>query len=67
MGVSGVCGMGVNPYAYANNSRKKTEAGNFTDEVQKAEESRSTQTKPNSSVWAGDMVVPQPPTYSDFA
>ncbi len=66
MNTSGVYGMGVNPYAYTNNSKKKTEAGNFTDEVQKAEESRSTQTKSNSSTWAGDMVVPHPPTYSGF-
>lgn len=66
MSVSGVYGMGVNTYAYTNNSKKTTETGNFADEVKKAEESRSTQTKSNSSAWAGDMVVPQPPTYSGF-
>ena len=66
MSVSGIYGMGVNTYAYTNNSKKTTEIGNFADEVQKAEESRSMQTKSNSSAWAGDMVVPQPPTYSGF-
>ena len=66
MSVSGVYGMGVNTYAYTNNSKKTTETGNFADEVQKAEESRSTQSKSNSSAWAGDMVVPQPPTYRGF-
>ena len=66
MSVSGVYGMGVNTYAYTNNSKKTTETGNFADEVQKAEESRSTQTKSNSSAWAGDMVIPQPPNYSGF-
>ena len=66
MNTSGVYGMGVNTYAYTNNSKKTTETGNFADEVQKAEESRSTQTNSNSSAWAGDMVVPQPPNYSGF-
>ena len=66
MNTSGVYGMGVNTYAYTNNSKKTTETGNFADEVQKAEESRSTQTKSNSSAWAGDMVIPQPPNYSGF-
>ncbi|MDE6714611.1 MAG: hypothetical protein K2K20_12865 [Lachnospiraceae bacterium] len=66
MSVSGVYGMGVNTYAYTNNSKKTTETGNFADEVQKAEESRSMQTKSNSSAWAGDMVIPQPPNYSGF-
>ena len=66
MSVNGVYGMGVNTYAYTNNSKKTTETGNFADEVKKAEESQSTQTKSNSSAWAGDMVVPQPPNYSGF-
>ena len=66
MNTSGVYGMGVNTYAYTNNNKKTTETGNFVDEVKKAEESQSTQTKSNSSVWAGDMVVSQPPTYSGF-
>ena len=66
MSVNGVYGMGVNTYAYTNNSKKTTETGNFADEVKKAEESQSRQTKSNSSAWAGDMVVPQPPNYSGF-
>ena len=66
MNTSGIYGMGVNTYAYTNNSRKTAETDNFAEEVQKAEESRSTQTKSNSSAWAGDMVVPQPPNYSGF-
>ena len=65
MSVSGIYGMGVNTYAFTSNSRA-TETGNFAEEVQKAEESRSTQTKSDSSAWAGDMVVPQPPNYSGF-
>lgn len=66
MNTSGIYGMGINTYAYTNNNRKTTETGNFIDEVQKAAESRSTQTKSNSSAWAGDMVVSQPPTYNGF-
>ena len=69
MCVSGISnsGMGVNPYAYINSNRKTTKSGNFADEVQRAEESQSTQAKSNSSAWAGDMVIPQPPNYSGFA
>lgn len=66
MNTSGVYGMGINTYAYTNNNRKTTETGNFVDEVQKAAESRSTQTKSNSSAWAGDMVISYPPNYSGF-
>ncbi|MBD5549462.1 MAG: hypothetical protein HDQ97_19125 [Lachnospiraceae bacterium] len=66
MNTSGVYGIGVNTYAYTNNSRKTTETGNFADEVKKAAESQGTQTKSNSSAWAGDMVVPQPPNYLGF-
>ncbi|MBD5547221.1 MAG: hypothetical protein HDQ97_07470 [Lachnospiraceae bacterium] len=66
MNTSGVYGIGVNTYAYANNSKKTTETGNFADEVQKAEERWSTQTKSNSSAWAGDMVISYPPNYSGF-
>ncbi|MDE7423104.1 MAG: hypothetical protein K2N51_05350 [Lachnospiraceae bacterium] len=66
MNTSGIYGMGVNTYAYTNNSKKSTETGSFADEVQRAEESRSTQTKSNSSVWAGDMVISYPLDYSSF-
>ena len=68
MSVSGISnsGMGVNPYAYTNSNRKATQSGSFADEVQRAEESHSTQAKSNSSAWEGDMVVPQPPNYSGF-
>ena len=68
MSISGIgnSGMGVNPYAHTSRSRKTTETGNFAEEVQKAEESQNTQTKSNSSAWAGDMVVPQPPNYFGF-
>ena len=59
MNTSGIYGMGINTYAYTNNNRKTTETGNFIDEVQKAAESRSTQTKSNSSAWAGE-------TFADF-
>lgn len=66
MNTNGIYGMGINTYAYTNNNRKTTETGNFVDEVQKATESQSTQTKSNSSAWAGDMVVSQLPTYNGF-
>lgn len=55
----GVSGIGQNYYQnYVTekknvNNRKTAETDNFTEEVQKAEESRSAQTKSNSSVWAG--------------
>lgn len=66
MSISNVSSVGVNPYAYTNSSKKTSNEGNFAEEVQKAEESRSTQTKSSSSAWAGDMVVPQPPNYFGF-
>lgn len=64
MSISNVSGIGVNPYAYTNRSRKAAETGNFANEVEKAAESRGTQTNP--SAWAGDMVVPNPPSYLGF-
>lgn len=68
MSINGISnsGMEVNPYAYTDRSRKTAETGNFAEEVQKAEESQSTQKKSNSSAWAGDMVIPQPPNYFGF-
>lgn len=38
----------------------------FTDEVQNAEKTQCTTIKSNSSAWAGDMVISQPPNYSNF-
>lgn len=64
MSISNVSGIGVNPHAYTNSSRKTAETGNFANEVEKAAESKGAQT--NSSAWAGDMVVPQPPSYFGF-
>jgi len=64
MSISNVSGIGVNLYAHTNSSRKAAERGNFANEVEKAAESRGTQANP--SAWAGDMVVPQPPSYFGF-
>lgn len=65
MSISNVSGVGVNPYAYTNNSKKMAGAGNFAEEVQKAEGKNAAE-KSGSSAWAGDMVVPQPPSYFGF-
>ncbi len=64
MSISNVSGIGVNPYVYTNSSRKVAETGNFANEVEKAAESRGTQTNP--SAWAGDMVISYPPNFSGF-
>lgn len=54
-------------YQYANKAPKTATSGtSFADEVQKAGERQSMQTKSTSSAWAGDLVVPQPPNYSGF-
>ncbi len=65
MSISNVSGVGVNPYAYTNNSKKTAGAGNFAEEVQKAEGKNAAE-KSDSSAWEGDMVVPQPPSYFGF-
>lgn len=65
MSISNVNGAGVNPYAYTNNSRKAADTGNFAEEVRKAE-GKNAAVKSGSSAWAGDMVVPQPPSYLGF-
>jgi hypothetical protein len=68
MSVNGISnsGMGVNPYACTNSSRKTAETGKFAGAVQKAEEDKRTAGKTGSSAWEGDMVVPQPPNYNGF-
>ena len=66
MSISNVSGAGVNPYAYTNRSQKAAGTGNFAEEVQKAAEGKNAAEKSGSSAWAGDMVVPQPPSYSGF-
>ena len=65
MSISNVSGVGVNPYACTNNSKKAAGAGNFAEEVQKAEGKNAAE-KSGSSAWAGDMVVPNPPSYFGF-
>ncbi len=65
MSISNVSGVGVNPYAYTNSSRKAAGAGNFAEEVQKAEGKNAAE-KSSPSAWAGDMVVPNPPSYFGF-
>ena len=66
MNISNVSSIKVNPYSYANNSKKATQTGNFANKVHKAEESRSSSEETGVSVWAGNMVVPQPPSYLGF-
>lgn len=66
MSISNINGMGVDPYAYTNSTKKTANTGNFAEEVQKARESRKITEKTDSSVWAGDMVIPQPPNYFGF-
>ncbi len=66
MSIGNVSGMGVNPYAYTNSSRRAAGTGNFAEEVQKAAEGKDAVEKSGSSAWAGDMVVPQPPSYFGF-
>ena len=66
MSISNVSGAGVNPYAYTNRSQKAAGTGNFAEEVQKAAEGKDAAEKSGSSAWAGDMVVPQPPSYFGF-
>ena len=66
MSISNVSGVGVNPYAYANSSQKAASTGNFAEEVQKAAEGKNAVEKSGSSAWAGDMVVPNPPSYFGF-
>ena len=66
MSISNVSGVWVNPYAYANSSQKAAGTGNFAEEVQKAAEGKNAVEKSGSSAWAGDMVVPQPPSYFGF-
>lgn len=66
MSIGTVSGAAVNRYAGTNSSKKTGSAGNFAEEVQAAKESRVTAEKTASSVWAGDMVVPQPPNYFGF-
>jgi hypothetical protein len=66
MSIGNVSGMGVNPYAYTNSSRRAAGTGNFAEEVQKAAEGKDAAEKSGSSAWAGDMVVPQPPSYFGF-
>ena len=66
MSISNVSGAGVNPYAYTNRSQKAAGTGNFAEEVQKAAEGKNAAEKSGSSAWAGDMVVPNPPSYFGF-
>ena len=66
MSIGNVSGMGVNPYAYINSSRRAAGTGNFAEEVQKVAEGKDAAEKSGSSAWVGDMVVPQPLNYSGF-
>ena len=40
MSIGNVSGIGVNPYAYTNSSRRVAGTGNFVEEVQKAAEGK---------------------------
>ena len=69
MSVSGIAQNFYQNYITGNrnvSSRKAAEADNFAEKMQKTAASRSAQIKSNSSAWAGDMVVSQPPNYSGF-
>lgn len=65
MSIRNVGGILATEYPYANYSRKTETAKGFSNAVEKAAESRQT-AKSETSKWAGDMVVPQPPNYSGF-
>ena len=49
-----------------NAAAKAAGTGNFAGEVQKAAEGKNAAEKSSSSAWAGDMVVPNPPSYFGF-
>lgn len=78
MSISNVSGVGVNPYAYTNNSKKTAGAGNFAEEVQKAEGNRNTALQPNAPARAGntdsgiikypgDVTINYPPNFSNIS
>ena len=70
MNTSGVYGMGVNTYAYTNNSSKTTSTGNFAQEVQKAEENQNVQTGSTDSStikYPGDVTISYPPNLSNIS
>lgn len=56
MSISGVNGMGVNPYAYESSNRTKANIGSFAEAVQNVKKNQSNK-KTDSSVWTGDMVI----------
>lgn len=66
MSVSGIGTTGYPVRYETSRTERNTTLGNFASEVQKAEESRDAAAKPDTSVWAGDMVISQPPNYSGF-
>lgn len=72
MGISGISSAGMLSYVNhvasqkTNNIRKVDSANNFQDVMKTAsEEQQNTHIK--DTVWAGDMVVSQPPDYSSFS
>ena len=65
MSISNVGSILATGYQYTNYSRKTETAKGFSNAVEKTAESRQT-AKSETSKWAGDMVVPQPPNYSGF-
>lgn len=72
MGISGISSAGILSYVNhvasqkTNNIRKADSANNFQDVMKTAsEEQQNTHIK--DTVWAGDMVVSQPPDYSSFS
>ena len=70
MNTSGVYGMGVNTYAYTNNSSKTTSTGNFAQEVEKAEENQNAQTGNTDSStikYPGDVTISYPPNLSNIS
>lgn len=65
MSISNVGSILATEYQYANYSRKSETAKGFSNAVEKAAESQQA-AKSETSKWAGDMVVLQPPNYSGF-
>jgi len=59
------------PYAYVNRGRTASSIGGFAGglqrEIEKMAASQGVTEKLNSSTWAGDMVISQPPDYSGFS
>lgn len=71
MSISGISGMGMLPYENSITSQraesaKQTDSVNSFQNVMEGTKENQKNTVVNDSVWAGDMLVSQPPDYSRF-